>query len=64
MEKTERLNLVLTPEEMKKLEELAEANAGENKSLMVRKLISLAWLNPTVLDLNIPKAAALIGMAN
>jgi hypothetical protein len=53
--KTERLNLILTPTEMDKLQELADANTGKNKSLMARMLIELAWDRPKKLGLHLPK---------
>jgi hypothetical protein len=55
MEKTERFTMALTEEEMEKLALLADANTGSNKSLMLRRLISLAWLNPSAIDLHLPK---------
>lgn len=57
--KTERMNLVLTPEEMDKLQELADANTGKNKSMLVRVLIELAWENPSRFELHLPKVVAL-----
>lgn len=59
MQKSERINLVLSPEEMQRLEELAAANAGENKSKMIRDLINLAWQHPEGLGLYDPKSIAL-----
>lgn len=59
MLKNERINLVLTEEEMQRLEELAAVNAGENKSKMIRDLINLAWQNPEGLGLFDPKRVAL-----
>lgn len=58
MKKDERVNLVLTPEERFRLEELAEANTGENISLMIRRLINLAWTKPSALELHAPKEDA------
>lgn len=57
--KNERINLVLSEEEMKRLEDLAAVNAGENKSKMIRDLINLAWHNPEGLNLFDPKRVAL-----
>lgn len=59
MIKSERVQLILTEEEMRRLEELAAVNAGENKSKMIRDLINLAWQNPTALGLFDPKRVAL-----
>ena len=56
--KTERMNLVLTPEEMEKLQELADANTEKNKSMLVRVLIELAWENASRFLLHLPKAVA------
>lgn len=63
MQKSERINLVLSPEEMQRLEELAAVNAGENKSKMIRDLINLAWKFPDALGLYDPKAHALARIA-
>jgi hypothetical protein len=59
MIKSERVQLILTEEEMQRLEELAAVNAGENKSKMIRDLINLAWQNPAGLNLFDPKRVAL-----
>lgn len=59
MIKSERVQLILTEEEMQRLEELAAVNAGENKSKMIRDLINLAWRNPEGLNLFDPKRVAL-----
>lgn len=59
MKKDQRLNLMLTEEEMNRLEELAATNAGKNKSMMVRELINLGWEKYQRLDLNPPKVEAL-----
>lgn len=59
MIKSERVQLILTEEEMRKLEELAATNAGENKSKMIRDLINLAWQHPEGLGLFDPKRVAL-----
>ena len=53
-ELSERLNLMLAPEEMTKLEALAAANAQNNKSLMVRQLIDLAITKRHELNLHAP----------
>lgn len=60
---TERLNLFLTESEMHMLKELADENAGGNKSLMVRKLIKLGSSKPKALGLYPPKGNALAGMS-
>ena len=58
--KTERLNLILTPDEMNKLQELADENTGKNKSFMIRLLIERAWEQPKKLGFRVPKANATI----
>lgn len=55
MDKTERLNLVLTPEEFERLASLADANTGGNKSLLVRTLINLVFMNPGAVGLYAPQ---------
>lgn len=52
----ERLQVVLSADDLQKLEQLAEANTGENKSMMVRRLITLAWRKPQTLGLHPPLA--------
>lgn len=64
MDKTERLNLVLTPEEFERLAALADANTGGNKSLLVRTLINLVFMNPGSIGLYAPKAEDKIAKAN
>lgn len=59
--KTERVNLVLTPEEMERLRELADANTGKNMSLLMRELLNRAWEKPKSLGLHAPKIVALAG---
>jgi predicted DNA-binding protein len=59
--KTERVNLVLTPEEMERLQELADANTGKNMSMLLRELLNRAWERPKALGLHPPKAVALAG---
>lgn len=63
-EDLERLNLVLKREEMIKLVALAKTNAGKNKSLMVRELINLAYLNPSGLGLHPPERQEAKGGSN
>ncbi len=58
--KTERLNLILTPEEMNRLQELASKNTGNNKSFMIRLLIDKAWEQPRKFGLHDPKVQALV----
>lgn len=55
MKMDERFQIAMTPEEKEKLEELAAANTGYNKSLLLRKLIELAWESPKKFDLHPPK---------
>lgn len=57
--KTERVNLVLTPEEMERLRELADLNTGKNMSMMLRELLNRAWERPRALGLHAPKVGAL-----
>mgnify|MGYP006921357032 CR=1 FL=1 len=57
--KSERLNLILTPEEMTKLQDLADENTGKNKSFMIRLLIERAWEQPRKFGFHDPKADAL-----
>ena len=59
MIKSQRVQLILTEEEMQRLEDLAAVNAGDNKSKMIRDLINLAWHNPEGLNLFDPKRVAL-----
>jgi hypothetical protein len=61
---SERLQVVMSEDELAKLLELAEANAGSNKSLMIRKLINLAWENHATMGLYTPKVYAPSAMAN
>lgn len=44
--KTERLNLLLTPEEQTRLRRLAAANTEGNRSMIVRQMLALVWENP------------------
>ena len=46
-----RLNLLISDELYQMLRELAEENAGDNESLMVRKLIERAHANPRGVNL-------------
>lgn len=64
MLKEKRLQVALTEEDLKRLQELADENTAENKSYLIRRLIGVAWEKPELFGLNLPKAAALIGMAN
>ncbi len=45
-QKTERFNLVLTPEEENRLRRLAAANAEGNRSMLFRRLLADVWANP------------------
>lgn len=62
--KTERVNIVLTPEEMLRLQELANHNTGKNMSLLLRELVNRAWEKPNALGFHAPKENALIVTAN
>ena len=53
-----RLNLLISDELYQMLRELAEENAGDNESLMVRKLIERAHANPRGVNLYPPKIVA------
>lgn len=64
MRKDERLQIALTAEEKKELQELADINTGENMSLLLRRLIKLASANPEQFGLFSPKAGALAGSLN
>ena len=44
--KDQRLQIILTSEEVDKVIALAETNAGDNKSLMIRKMINAIYENP------------------
>lgn len=57
--KEERFQIVLTEEDKVRLKELAEANTGENKSMLIRKLIAQAWTQPKKFGLYPPKDVAL-----
>lgn len=57
--KTERVNIVLTPEEMIRLQELASHNTGGNMSLMLRELVNRTWEKPKALEFHTPKVDAL-----
>lgn len=61
--KTERLNLILRPDEMNKLQELADENSGTNKSFLIRLLIQRAWQEPEKFGLHDPKEEALPALA-
>jgi len=60
--KTQRLNLILSPAEMQRLGELADANTGKNKSMLVRQLLELAWERPEKFQLHVPKVEAVGAM--
>lgn len=57
--KDQRLQIILTREEMEKTLALAETNAGDNKSLLIRKLINAAFDNPQLFGLYPPKKKVL-----
>jgi hypothetical protein len=54
----------LTHDEMLKIVALAKANTGKNKSMMVRELINLAYLNPSGLGLHPPEWQEVKGGSN
>lgn len=56
----ERLQVVMSTDDLQKLAELAEANTGENKSMMIRRLIALAWDKHRALGLHPPKVWPLV----
>lgn len=55
----QRLQIVLSKEQLEQLELLVEENTPENKSLFVRRLIDAAWENPKKLGLRVPKVDTL-----
>jgi hypothetical protein len=57
-----RLQIALTSEEKDRLQELANVNTGENMSLLVRRMLELAWSSPESLGLYPPKGVALVSM--
>lgn len=59
MQKDQRVQLVMSEQEVERLRALAEANTGENISMMIRRLVNLAYLMPEALSLHAPKADAL-----
>ena len=54
-ERKERTQFNLSPEDNRRIDELAEANAGNNRSLLIRKLVTMAWGNPKLFGLHPPK---------
>lgn len=52
--KSERFNLVLTPEEENRLRRLAAANAEGNRSMIFRRLLAEVWANPKKFGLRKP----------
>ena len=53
--KDQRLQIILTNEEVEKIVALAETNTGENKSLLIRRLINMAFAKPQAFELHPPK---------
>jgi hypothetical protein len=51
----ERVQAIMSSDDLQRLDLLAQENAGENRSLMLRKLIRLAYENPELLGLHTPK---------
>lgn len=54
-----RINALVEDQDKQKLKVLADYNAGENESLMLRKLIRLAFTNPKKFGFQLPRDASL-----